>query len=140
MDSFDQIADKIGELCPELKGDILKSRENLARLKQEREDLVKKCHPDGKCWPLHPDCPACQKIIQKYVMKTLKPNIEISDANTLMHSLATVLNEQSREKFYTKMQEVRDTDDPKEIAQAVLCNMVILTLEKIKCEESSKSS
>ena len=73
-------------------------------------------------------------------MKTLKPNIEIGDANTLMHSLATVLNEESREKFYTDMQDARNSGDPKEIAQAVLCNLFTLTLEEYKCEESSKSS
>jgi hypothetical protein len=63
-DSFDQIADKIGEFCRQLKGKIQKTRDNLIRRKQEREDLVKKCHPNGKCWPLHPDCPACQKIMK----------------------------------------------------------------------------
>lgn len=63
MDSFDQIADKIGELCPELKGDIQKSRENLARLKQERDDLVKKM---PSRWQMLASTPRLSRLSENY--------------------------------------------------------------------------
>lgn len=142
-DSLEERVVKMVELCPYLEPfykDYQEIKARLAHQSQEREELVKKCHPDGKCWPPHPDCPACQKLIQKYVMKTLKPNIEIDEANSLLHSVAAVLGEQSRDKLYNQVQYARDSGDPTQIAQAVLCNMLVLTLEEIKCEESSKSS
>lgn len=44
---------------------LLEAKKRRIQRHQEREALVKKCHPDGNHWPPHDECPACQKIFQR---------------------------------------------------------------------------
>lgn len=50
---------------------------------------------------------------------TLKPDISWPEANDLMHSFATILDPESRTKFYDSLAKVRG-GNPQEVTEAVL--------------------
>jgi hypothetical protein len=61
---WDDLADKIGEVYPDMKGEIAAVRARGAQRKKERDELIKKCHPDNdNHWPPHDECPVCQKML-----------------------------------------------------------------------------
>lgn len=54
------------EILPdEDKQVLLQKRAEVAERRRQREELVKKCHPNDNHWPPHEECPVCQKIFQK---------------------------------------------------------------------------
>jgi hypothetical protein len=63
-DVWDDLANKVAEICPDMKGEIAAIRAKGAQQKKEREELVKKCHPDNtNHWPPNIECPVCQKLL-----------------------------------------------------------------------------
>lgn len=61
--TWDDLANKFAEVCPDMKGEIAAIRAKGAQQKKEREELVKKCHPDDNHWPPNVECPICQKLL-----------------------------------------------------------------------------
>lgn len=141
-DTFDAIIDKMHELFPDMREEIEQTRAKAAARKAEREELAKRCHPNGE-WPPHHDCPACQKlIVSKYFMYNLKENISWEEANGVLHSFAAILDEQSREKFYGALEYARTHyDEPKKIVETVIANLFVVLMEEVKkCADKNQSS
>ncbi len=65
LDDLDAEWEKLASFLPEeQQAQLRQKKAEREKLHQEREALVKKCHPNDNHWPPHPDCPACQKIFQ----------------------------------------------------------------------------
>lgn len=61
---WDDLANKVAEVCPDMTGEIAAIRARGAQRKKDREELVKKCHPDNdNHWPPNIECPVCQKLL-----------------------------------------------------------------------------
>ena len=61
-----ELLDLADKLDPEVKTSILENDKRIQDLIAEREAKVNECHPNGNHWPPHKDCPACQKVAQKW--------------------------------------------------------------------------
>lgn len=63
---WDDLADKVASICPDMKGEIAAIRAKGAQRKKERDELIAKCHPDpNNHWPPHEECPVCQKLLNR---------------------------------------------------------------------------
>lgn len=60
---------KLADMMPdgaEFKASLEENDKKIQELVNNREAKVKECHPDGKHWPPHEECPLCQKVAQKW--------------------------------------------------------------------------
>ena len=64
---------------------LLQVREEIKEQRRQREELVKKCHPNDNHWPPNEECPVCQKIFQKLEneAKTVLSEDDFKDAKKL---------------------------------------------------------
>ena len=63
--AWDELANKMAETCPDMKDEIAALRAKAQLQRQQREELVKKCHPNDDHWPPNKDCPVCQKLLER---------------------------------------------------------------------------
>ena len=65
-------------------------------------------------------------------MYNFKKEIDISEANGLLHSYAAILDEESKELFYGAMQYARDTGDPQRIIETIHANIIMMACGMIR--------
>lgn len=62
---WDKLADRLAEVCPDMKPEINAVRAEATRRKREREEAVQKAHGDNGHWPPSVECPVCAKLLQR---------------------------------------------------------------------------
>jgi hypothetical protein len=64
LQQIEEQYDRLADLLPSCEREAYRKRkEEAIERRRQREELVKRCHPDGSHWPPHPECPACQKLM-----------------------------------------------------------------------------
>ncbi len=61
----------------DLKNNILENDRRIRDAIAGRDAKVKECHPDGKHWPPHPECPCCRKLAQSWDAQAQKRCAEL---------------------------------------------------------------
>jgi hypothetical protein len=73
-------------------------------------------------------------------MLRIKEQIEWSEANAMLHSVAAVLTDEARANFYDHMQYSRNQDDPKKVVESVVANLCLLLCEEVKARHEKTTA